>query len=440
MTHAINTANVSVPTSEYKFPISSNTQMEIPASANNINTQPIQNSFASNFTNTGTPGQIDYNKLAVNEAKRLNTKNMKEVDHPSAFMQIMQNIGESQVSGLNLKELQTTSEYAKRFLEKKGVINPTELKLKTKNIKKPKDVTSYYQELGTVLDNRSSNPTDSLLSYRNQFDASKGFKYITAPVKKDRTNKEVYKNVEGVGHFVLDASPSLEHPFIHSNNFAFLNKAIQNNDYIPIYESTGKKGEVKVSYKEAKDIDPKILNKIMETSGKISSITSETERQNIANEVTPFLYGQKTKIISPLRQMKFDEIKFNQVQPAKGFANAKEVKKTNGEGTYLIFKDRDGYSRFSGGSVTFLFKDKNGNLIAREFAGTLNNIENEGLSIKKEFGLKPNELTLGYNDVGSFSAKPKAKNNILSSEQWAGFNDQNPTGGALIIPKQNVKH
>ena len=145
--------------------------------------------------------------------------------------------------------------------------------------------------------------------------------------------------------------------------------------------------------------------------------------------------------------MKFDEIKFDQTQKPEGFdISVKEVKKTNGQGTNLLFKDRKAYSRFSGGSVTFLFKDKEGNTIARDFAGTLNQIENEGLNIKKEFGLKSNELTLGYHDVGSFSAKPKAKNNILSSEQWQGYNttigddSQNPTGGALIIPKQNVKH
>ena len=422
--------------SEYVMPIKSNTPIGIPASARNINTQPIQNSFASNFTNTGIPGQIDHKKLANNEAKKLNTKGMKEVEQASTFMKIMQNIGDAQLAHPDLEQMSDYDQYLNRYLEKKGLINPVEFKLKSKNIKTPEGVKTYYQELGTVQDNRSTNPTDSLLSYRNQFDAKKGFTYITAPVKKDRTNKEVYNNVEGVGHFILDASPNFEHPYIHANNFAYLRDAITRNDFIPIYESTGTKGEAKLTYKRAKDIDQKILDKIIEASGKISSTKSETERQNIANEVTPFLYGQKTKVISPLRQMKFDEIKFDQTQPAKGFANANEVKKANGEGTYLIFKDRDAYSRFSGGSVTFLFKDKKGNLIAREFAGTLNNIENEGISIKKEFGLKPNELTLGYNDVGSFSAKPKAKNNILSSEQWNGFNDENPTGGALIIPKQ----
>jgi len=422
--------------SEYVMPIKSNTPIGIPASARNINTQPIQNSFVSNFTNTGIPGQIDHKKLANNEAKKLNTKGMKEVEQASTFMKIMQNIGDAQLAHPDLEQMSDYDQYLNRYLEKKGLINPVEFKLKSKNIKIPEGVKTYYQELGTVQDNRSTNPTDSLLSYRNQFDANKGFTYVTAPVKKDRTNKEVYNNVEGVGHFVLDASPSLEHPYIHSNNFAFLNKAIQNNDYIPIYESTGKKGEVKVSYKKANDIDPKILNKITEASNNISKSSSEGERQAIADKVTPFLYGQKTKIISPLRQMKFDEIRFDKTQSASGFSNAKEVKKSNGDGTYLIFKDRDAYSRFSGGSVTFIFKDKKGNTIAREFAGTLNNIENEGISIKKEFGLKDNELTLGYNDVGSFSAKPKAKNNVLTSQQWSGFNNENPTGGALIIPKQ----
>ena len=441
MMDAINSKEIAEP--EINFAMSASEKFGKPISDNSkVNQQPMQNNFAGNITNTGVSGNIDYNKLAATNAKNINVKNMKKVDQPSTIMNTIEKMNLGQIlPDIGIDDLETQKSYLNRFLEKKGIINPKELKLKTNNVKIPEGANTFYQELGTVQDNRSMNSSDSLLSYRNQYDANKGFIYLTAPVKKDRTENKIYNNVEGVGHFVLDASPSLEHPYIHANNFSYLRKAIENNDYIPIYESTGKKDEVKVSYKRAKDIDPKILNKIVETSNNISKYNSDSDRQKIADKVTPFLYGQKTKIISPLRQMKFDEIKFDQTQKPEGFVSSvKELKKANGEGTYLLFKDRDAYSRFSGGSVTFLFKDKNGNTIAREFAGTINDIENEGLNIKKEFGLKPNELTLGYNDVGSFSAKPKAKNNVLSTDQWKDYNNSSPTGAALIIPKQNTKH
>jgi hypothetical protein len=143
------------------------------------------------------------------------------------------------------------------------------------------------------------------------------------------------------------------------------------------------------------------------------------------------------KVITALRQMKFDEIDFSQTQKPEGFKKGiNEVKKKNGEGTYLLFKDRDGYSRFSGGSVVFIFNDKFGNKIIRDFAGTLNQIENEGIQIKRRYGLTDNNLVIGYHDVGSFSAKIKANNdNKLKAKQWEGFNNEDWTGGALLIPQ-----
>ena len=86
--------------------------------------------------------------------------------------------------------------------------------------------------------------------------------------------------------------------------------------------------------------------------------------------------------------------------------------------------------------MVFIFKDKYGNTIVRDYAGSLNGIENEGLQLMKDYNLKGNDLTIGYHDVGSFSAKPKSVNGKLSSKQWEGFNDAGVTGGALIIPNQ----
>ena len=56
------------------------------------------------------------------------------------------------------------------------------------------------------------------------------------------------------------------------------------------------------------------------------------------------------------------------------------------------------------------------------------------MNIVKNFKIAPEKLTLGYHDVGSFSAKPKAANGVIDTEQWAGFNNAGMTGGALLIP------
>ena len=303
--------------------------------------------------------------------------------------------------------IDTKTQQLKRFLEKKGVVDTKDYKLdpkKTQSKKAPvvaatPKAAKFYQELGTVPD--SYDPKHNLLSYRNQWDNKEGFEYIATPVKKDRSGNEEYKNVKGVGHFLLDASVANGKVYKWKDNDAYINQAKKNNEWIPAF--TRVNGDrVKLQYKKADELTKKDI------------------------------------VVSPLRQMSYDEIKFDQTQRPEGFQSGiKEVKKSDGQGTYLLFKDRNGYSRFSGGSVVFIFKDKYGNTIVRDYAGSLNGIENEGINIKKEYNLKPGQLTIGYHDVGSFSAKPKADSTgTLRSSQWEGFNNNGVTGGALLIPNK----
>jgi len=262
-------------------------------------------------------------------------------------------------------------------------------------------VDEFYQEITTVPDSYSSK--DSLISYRNQWDNKKGFEYIATPVKKDRSPTDKYQGVKGVGHFLLDASANPSKPYSHSYNKAYIDKAKKNNDWIPTFQPVkDNKDKVRLKYKKPDEIN------------------------------------KEDQIYTPLRQMNFSEIRFDKTKRPEGFKSGiKEVTKNDGQGTYLIFKDRDGYSRFSGGSVVFIFKDKNNNTIVRDFAGSLNQIEWEGLQIQKQYSINPDQLTIGYHDVGSFSAKPKADSKgELKASQWAGYNPYGWTGGALLIPKK----
>ena len=288
-----------------------------------------------------------------------------------------------------------------RKLDKEGVItikdNLIKPKAKVKTVKPEEKVDEFYQEVGTATDSYDENNT--LLSYRNQWDNNKGFRYLATPVKKDVDPDAEFSNVKGVGHFLLDASASKSKPYKHEYNDAYIKRAIENDDWIPVFKNED--GDyVRVKYKKGSELT------------------------------------KNDSVITPLRQMKFDAIDFSKTQTPKGFKKGiNEVMTKDGKGTYLIFKNRDGYSRFSGGSVVFIFKDKFGNTIVRDFAGSLNQIENEGIQIQKQYGINPKDLTIGYHDVGSFSAKVKADDSgKLKANQWSGFNNEEFTGGALLIP------
>ncbi len=290
----------------------------------------------------------------------------------------------------------------RRKLEKEGAIDTPDEVVKPKESKKKVVETpkpdKFFEEISTVKDSYDADNT--LLSYRNQWDNSEGFRYLATPVKKDRKSTDEYSDVIGVGHFLLDASASKSKPYSHEYNKAFIDRALKNNDWVPTF--TNEDGDyVRLKYKKP-------------------------------NEIT-----KSDKVITPLRQMTFDNIDFSKTQTPSGFKKGiNEVMTKEGKGTYLLFKNRDGYSRFSGGSVVFIFKDKFGNTIVRDFAGSLNQIENEGINIQKQYNIKPEDLTLGYHDVGSFSAKIKANaEGKLKSKQWEGFNNEDWTGGALLIPK-----
>jgi hypothetical protein len=290
--------------------------------------------------------------------------------------------------------------FLRRKLEKEGRISTPEEKLKPveeKVIEVQPEPETFTERIGDVKD--GYRPQYKLLAYRNQWDNNKGFVYVTAPTKQHRKNSDRYENVIGVAHFLLDASVDPQHPYNHRNNIGYIKKAKANNEWIPTFK-TWSNNQVLLKYKKPEDIE----------EGDIVS--------------------------APLRQYKFSEINWGKTKTPRGFSpTIKEVTLNDGQGTHLLFKNRGSYSRFSGGSVVFIFEDQYGNTIVRDFAGSLNSIKKEGQSITKNYNLKPGELTLGYHDVGSFSAKPKANdNNVITADQWRDYNNNGYTGGALLIP------
>jgi hypothetical protein len=59
-----------------------------------------------------------------------------------------------------------------------------------------------------------------------------------------------------------------------------------------------------------------------------------------------------------------------------------------------------------------------------------------GEDIIRMYNIKPEELKMVYHDMGSYSAKPKAKDGVLDYNQWIDYNTYNKgfSGAPLMIP------
>ena len=390
--------------------------------------QPIANGMGSNFAQGQNPMQIE----ARNKAMGVTPQNLPEAPSPSIGWKKWEDTDLGYASGEIAKMVPTSAEefiettpgkwlgkkvydsgllpkekedQLKRKLEKLGEIPIKEesvkidpnKKIKEINVKKNAPVTEFTEEIGSSGDGK-------YLSYRNQWDNKKGFEYITTRDNSDRPDDESYDNVIGVGHYLLDAYVYGDKSYSHKNNQSFLRKAKENNDWIPAFKKTNS-------------------NRVLLTYKKPSELTD------------------KDVVVSPLRQYKFSSINFNNPISSsslgyKANAGIKHLTTKEGDDFKVTFSNPDVYGRHSGASVVFIFKDKFDNTIVRDFAGSLNQIKEEGKSIIKDYELKSTDLTIGYHDVASYGAKPKADSSgKLKGNTWKNWNNEPHTGGALLIPK-----
>ena len=85
----------------------------------------------------------------------------------------------------------------------------------------------------------------------------------------------------------------------------------------------------------------------------------------------------------------------------------------------------------------FLF-EKDEVIYADDYSGSINNIKKEIQRLKDDYKLTDNELTLGFYDAGSYTAKPAAdpKTGIINRNQFSDFNNKEESGSGIAIPKQ----
>jgi len=281
---------------------------------------------------------------------------------------------------------------------------------------------TYFQNLGAVIDGMGGT-NDSLLMYRNQWFNDVGFEYIAAPSNsnRDRVGQMTYNNTVGVAHFyIMDDTGGDLSRYTNAQKLAEAREVFKNRigtydikltDYVPVFKfmPQNEQGEniVKLQYK----------------------IASELTNDDVA--------------ITKLLQWKFSDIDWNSKESLYKASYCLTTKAGHNAESFTFSKKPNGesiYSRFSGSSMVFIFKDKQGNTIVREFTGSIKGIKAEGENIMKTFGVEPEDLTLGAFDAGSFSAKPKAKDGALNTGQWEGFNKIHPNAGsALVIPVSSTR-
>ena len=273
--------------------------------------------------------------------------------------------------------------------------------------------------------------------YTNQFDGRKGFNYIPIANVGNSNYETVYDGVKGIAHFLLDSDISQENAYMHQNSIKMrdnqlngkpsqeLGSTVSGDEFFfPVYTKNDD-GTVNVKYLKKNEID------------------------------------DKSKIMSPLRQYKFSDLDWDGETTAQGFNNTvssvptklfhpadkEELEKNpkappTKESHFIFGKDvgKKSYGKYGGTAVVFIVDRPNGNRKVLEMAGSVLDIKEMGKNIIKNEDIKPEDLIIAYHDVGSYSAKPIAKDGKLSFQQWSGFNLSNVrdiTGGGLAFPQSN---
>lgn len=286
-----------------------------------------------------------------------------------------------------------------------------------------------------VRDVSSSNPKDSLAEFINVYNNDIGTEYIIGHKIKEVTDagaKSKFDNVHAVAHFLKD-SDILPGQKITPKTWR-VGKGLKFYDF-----KTNTPGKTisttgfddpewyRMLYKQSGN-DP---NRYRVRFVKNKNLT-EKDKKEYQTDFTSNAYH------------KFSDIDWDgKGESTKYFAKSNWVptKLRDDEGkiihTYIPYKDKNSFSRFSGGSITYLFRDPvTRENMAVDVTGSVNTMKKIGKDIIKMYGIKPEDLNLTYQDMGSYSAKPKAKNGVLDYNQWKNFNTYNRgfSGAPLMIP------
>lgn len=288
-----------------------------------------------------------------------------------------------------------------------------------------------YKELYTVPDIK--NPKDSLVSFINTFNNTTGGRYYVGNKMKEVTDagaKGEFDNTQAVAHFLRDAD-------------ILPNQKIAPEKWTTVkgYEfNTTSKGKT-VSATGFDDPERYRMLYKPNPNGDGTQLIKYVKNKEIGKDgdKTLNVLGWQTDFTVSM-QHKFSEIDWDGKGPSTGYASKSNwVPLKSGEHSYIPFKDKNGFSRFSGGSGIYLFTDpKTGEKIGVDVSGSVNTLKNTGLELIKKYGIKQEDLDFAYHDMGSYSAKPKSHNGKLNYKQWQDYNTYNRgfSGAPIMIPKK----
>ena len=323
-----------------------------------------------------------------------------------------------------LEGINTLIGYAQRVAVKEGLVAPnatetTEVEVSNKltEVEPESSIETFFDEGTSVAGERGGR----LWKYTNKFDAKKGFDYVPIANIGNSNLDTKYENVRGIAHYILDADVSGEEKYINKGSKAMLKNQLSGKNaqnlgstvtefYFPVYT---KKPDGKVNIKYLRKDEIK----------------------------------DKSKIMSPLRQYRYSDFDWNGSTTAEGFnpntvssVPTKNFYKLDGKDTnesHLIFWKEGGkgsYGRYGGQAIVFIMETDNGRVVV-ETSGSIDEIQETAKVLMNKYNIKEEDLLMGYHDVGSFSAKPKAnKNGVLEFKRWKHFNNEGHTGGGLAIP------
>lgn len=300
----------------------------------------------------------------------------------------------------------------------------------------PVDPTKYgYQQLYAVPDVGGARG-DSLVAFTNTFDNRQGGRYYVGNKVKEVTDagaRRRFENTHGVGHFLRDSDilpgqkitpeswNTVKGYTFHTTSPGKTVSAGRFNDpnwYRMLYR------------RDPNDQDPNAYVVRYMRNEDVNKTQDQLKKEGWNLDYT--VSGQH----------RFSDLDWDGEGPGTGYASKSKwvPLKNSNKYAYIPYKNKDGFSRFSGGSGVYIFKDpKTNKEIGVDVAGSVNTLRQVGEDLVKTHGIKPEDLTFVYHDMGSYSAKPKAKDGVLDYSQWINFNNYNKgfSGAPLMIRRKN---
>jgi hypothetical protein len=293
------------------------------------------------------------------------------------------------------------------------------------------DIAYGYNEYGEVPDKDKKR---KFAKFTYTFDNDAGARYVIGNKVKEVTEggaKKHFKNVKAVAHFLRDSDILPNQKFAPSEWTVHGGNKFVSTSPGRAMTSVGfdRPDWYRTLYKPNPSNPEEYLVKYIKNKDITEEQEARLKKEGWALDFT--VSGQS----------KFSDVDWEGDGPSTKYGVVSRwLPLKNGNYLTIPYKDKKGFSRFSGGSITYLFKHpKTGKSIGIDVAGSVNDMKVAGENLIKRYNLKPNQLDFIFHDMGSYSAKPKATGkDELDYDQWIDFNSYNRgySGAPLMIPSK----